>query len=46
VWYDETDTAIAGLIESAGGSVLRTIDLLGPFAESRLYVIQRINERA
>jgi ubiquinone/menaquinone biosynthesis C-methylase UbiE len=45
VWYDETDTAIAALIENAGGSVLRKIDIFGPFAESRLYVIQRINER-
>ena len=45
VWFDETDITIAGLIDEAGGSVLRTIDTFCPFAESRLYVIRRNNER-
>ena len=39
-WYDETDQDIRALISSVGGEVVDHEDLLGPFAESRVYAIR------
>jgi ubiquinone/menaquinone biosynthesis C-methylase UbiE len=39
-WFDETDQDIRVLVSSVGGEVVNHDDLLGPFAESRAYVIR------
>jgi SAM-dependent methyltransferase len=39
-WYDETDQEIRAIVLSAGGEVVTHEDLLGPFTESRVYVIR------
>jgi ubiquinone/menaquinone biosynthesis C-methylase UbiE len=39
-WYDETDRDIRALVSSVGGEVVAYEDLLGPFAESRMYAIR------
>ncbi len=39
-WYDETDGDIRALISSVGADVVGHEDLLGPFAESRMYAIR------
>jgi len=39
-WYDETDRDIRALVSSVGAEVVGHEDLLGPFAESRMYAIR------
>ena len=39
-WFDETDHEIRELVTRAGGEVLESADVLGPFAESRAYMIR------
>ncbi len=39
-WYDETDQDIRALIAGVGADVVGHEDLLGPFAESRMYAIR------
>jgi ubiquinone/menaquinone biosynthesis C-methylase UbiE len=40
-WYDETDEDIRALIAGVGGEIVSHEDLLGPFAESRMYAIRQ-----
>jgi ubiquinone/menaquinone biosynthesis C-methylase UbiE len=40
-WYDETDGDIRALIAGVGGEIVSHEDLLGPFAESRMYAIRQ-----
>ena len=39
-WFDESDAEIRTLVDRVGGEVVSHEDLLGPFAESRAYVIR------
>ena len=43
-WYDETDQDIRALVSGVGGEIVSHEDLLGPFAESRMYAIRTRGE--
>jgi ubiquinone/menaquinone biosynthesis C-methylase UbiE len=39
-WYDDTDQEVRDLVSTVGAEVISHEDLLGPFAESRMYAIR------